>query len=85
MAKRKHGGARAGAGRKSKAEEQDLIEKLSPLEEEAHKQLKEAIEKGHRWAVQLYFNYMYGKPKETKDITLNPEQPLFSKNKPKGE
>jgi hypothetical protein len=27
--------------------------------------------------LQMYFNYMYGKPKETKDISINTEQPLF--------
>jgi len=73
----KHGGKREGAGRPSKAEEQKLIEKLSPLEDLAHQKLKEALDSGQKWAVTLYFNYMYGKPKETKDITLNQEQPLF--------
>ena len=26
------------------------------------------------------FNYLYGKPKETKDVTINTEQPLFDLN-----
>ena len=74
---RKNNGGNKNAGRKPKAEEQKLIEKLSPLEPLAHAKLKEAIEANQKWAVQLYFNYMYGKPRETKDITLNAEQPLF--------
>jgi hypothetical protein len=69
-------------GRKSKAEEQQLIEKLSPLEPIAHEKLKEAIEGGKEWAVKLFFDYMYGKPKqmiENKNINydagvLTPEE-----------
>ena len=38
------GGAREGSGRKSKAEEQKLIEKLSPMEATAHAKLSEAID-----------------------------------------
>ena len=67
----KHGGKRKGAGRKPKAEEQALIEKLSPLEDEAHEQLKKAIERGDKWAIKMYFEYMYGKPKQGLDLTTN--------------
>lgn len=59
-----HGGKRKGAGRKSKAEEQRLIEKLSPLEPIAHKALNNALNGEESWAVKLYFEYMYGKPKQ---------------------
>lgn len=58
------GGKRENSGRKSKAEEQQLIEKLSPLESTAHAKLKEALESGKEWAVKLFFDYMYGKPKQ---------------------
>jgi hypothetical protein len=75
--KRKFNGGHKTAGRKPKAEECKLIEKLTPLEPLAHQKLKESMEAGQKWAVQLYFNYMYGKPKETKDISINAEQPLF--------
>lgn len=57
-----HGGARKGAGRKSKAQEQSLIEKLGPLETIAHEQLKIAVKSGEKWALEMYFGYMYGKP-----------------------
>ena len=51
-------------GRKSKAEEQQLIEKLTPLEATAHEKLKESIELGKDWAIKMFFEYMYGKPKQ---------------------
>jgi hypothetical protein len=58
------GGARENAGRKSKAEEQKLIEKLSPLEPLAFLTLTKALEEGKDWAVKLFFNYQYGMPKQ---------------------
>ncbi len=39
--------------------------------------LKLMIDEGDFKAIQLYMNYMYGKPKETKDISITSEQPLF--------
>ena len=71
------GGARKGAGRKSKAEEVDLIEKLSPLEDIAYQALKKGVESGDFKYVQLFYHYYAGKPKETKDITINEDVPLF--------
>jgi len=64
-------------GRPSKAEEQKLIEKLSPLEEKAFKALDNAIQEEHSWAVKMYFEYMYGKPKEKVEVTNIQEQPIF--------
>ena len=63
----KRGGARDGAGRKPKAEEQKLIEKLSPLEPKAYKALEGAIEDNQSWAVKIFFEYMYGRPKQQID------------------
>ena len=73
MDKRKtNGGARKGAGRKPKAEEQALIEKLSPLEPIALEALKTGLRKLISLGrLKMYMEYTYGKPKETKDITLN--------------
>jgi hypothetical protein len=71
------GGKRNNAGRKSKSQEVQLIEKLSPLEDKAFSALKEGIESGDFKYVQLFYHYYAGKPKETKDITLNTEQPIF--------
>ena len=71
------GGKRQGAGRKSKSEEVELIERLSPLEDKAFIALQKGIESGDFKYVQLFYHYYAGKPKETKDITLNKEQPIF--------
>tara|TARA_B100000768_G_C11240577_1_gene359331 strand:+ start:714 stop:953 length:240 start_codon:yes stop_codon:yes gene_type:complete len=75
----KAGGKREGAGRKSKAEEMLLIERLNKHinQDEAILKLKALVDEGDFKALQLYMAYMYGKPKETKDITINAEQPLF--------
>ena len=72
-----HGGKRAGAGRKSKADEIQLVERLSPSEDAALSALKEGVESGDIKWVQLYLSYYLGKPKETKDITINEDVPLF--------
>jgi hypothetical protein len=61
---RKNNGGNKNAGRKPKADEQKLIEKLGKYEDEAHKILKEAVKDGNSWAVKMYFEYMYGKPKQ---------------------
>lgn len=62
------GGRRPGSGRKGKVEEQTLIERLSPLEPIAHAKLKKAIEDGERWAIKLFFEYRYGKPRQTHEV-----------------
>jgi len=74
-----NGGARQGAGRKSKAQEKELIEKLDNIidKEEVLKKLKELINEGDMRALNLYMGYRYGKPKETKDIHINEDVPLF--------
>ena len=72
-----HGGKRPNSGRKSKSEEVNLIEKLSPLEDMAFEALKEGVKKGDFKYVQLFYNYYAGKPRETKDISINEDVPLF--------
>ncbi len=71
------GGKREGSGRKSKSEEVQLIERLTPLEDKAYKALEAGIENGDFKYVQLFYHYYPGKPKETKDITLNTKQPIL--------
>ena len=68
-----HGGKRMGAGRKPKADEQKLIEKLTPLNELALDSLKKGLEKKEQWAVKLYFEYFYGRPQHRVDVTTNEE------------
>jgi len=77
MDKRKNNGGHKTAGRKSKAEEIQMIERLTPLEPKAFKALEKGVEKGDFKYVQMFYHYYAGKPKETKDITINSEQPLF--------
>ena len=75
--KKSHGGSRKGAGRKSKAEEQNLIEKLGKFEDTALQQLEYAVGEGKSWAIKLYMEYSYGKPRETKDVNLSGDLPIF--------
>jgi len=75
--KRKNNGGHKTAGRKSKAEEVEMIERLSPLEPKAFEALEKGIAEGNFKYVQLFYNYYAGKPKETKDISITSEQPLF--------
>ena len=52
------------AGRKSKADEQSLIEKLTPLEPLAFEGLTQALKQKKEWAVKMTFDYLFGKPKQ---------------------
>ena len=77
MDKRKFKGGNKNAGRKPKSEEVALIEKLTPLEPLAFAALMKGLENGDFKYVQLFYNYYAGKPRETKDITINEDLPLF--------
>ena len=68
-----NGGARKGAGRKSKAAEQKLIENLTPMNDMALQSLEKGLEKKEQWAVKLFFEYFYGKPQQRVDVTSNDE------------
>lgn len=63
----KHGGARQGAGRKPKEDELKIIERLDNIIEsdDALNSLKELIKDKNFNAIKLYFEYRFGKPKET--------------------
>jgi hypothetical protein len=75
--KRKNNGGHSNSGRKSKAEEVALVEKLTPLEPLAFAALEKGLERGDFKFTQLFYNYYAGKPRETKDVTLISEQPIF--------
>lgn len=64
---RKNNGGNKNAGRKPKADEQKLIEKLSPLDDVAYNALERALKGDEGWAVKLFMEYRYGKPKQTVD------------------
>ena len=77
MDRRKFNGGNKNAGRKPKAEEVQLIEKLTPLEPIAFEALREGLKNKDFKYVQLFYNYYAGKPRETKDITVNEDLPIF--------
>jgi hypothetical protein len=69
------------SGRKSKSSEIALIEKLSPLDDQAFEQLKQGIERGEFAYIKLFFLYRWGRPKQIQDITINSDQPIFDLSK----
>ena len=79
---RKNNRGHPGSGRKSKALEQKLIEKLTPMNSIALKSLKKALNGDKPWAIRLYFEYYYGRPQQRLDVTSGDEpfqmKPLFT-------
>ena len=65
------------SGRKNKADENLLVEKLAQLEPKAFLALQQGIEKGEFRFIQLYFHYRYGKPREIKEIFIESDKPVF--------
>ena len=65
------------SGRRAKSDEIALIEKLSPLNDKAFAELEKGIERGEFQFVRLWFQYMYGKPKQMTEISISQYQPLF--------
>ena len=63
---RKNNGGHKTAGRKSKAEEYKLIEKLDKYidQQEVFEKLGELISKGQLKAIEIYLNYYFGRPTE---------------------
>ena len=71
MDKGNRGGARIGAGRKSKADEASLVDKLSPMDETALNLLTNLLINGDFSALKLFMEYRYGKPKMTIESESN--------------
>tara|TARA_R110000737_G_scaffold7_1_gene4 strand:+ start:1268 stop:1531 length:264 start_codon:yes stop_codon:yes gene_type:complete len=69
------------SGRKPKAEEIKMIEKLSPLDDYAFEQLRRGIERGEFAFIKLFFLYRWGRPKQISEIEITSEQPLFDLSK----
>ena len=65
------------SGRPKKSDEILMIEKLTPLSDKAFEELQKGIERGEFQFVRLWFQYMYGKPKQIAEISISQEQPLF--------
>ena len=74
------GGARAGAGRKPKAEKEKLMESLDAVmnQHDVLEQLARLVQQGDLRAIKLWMEYRYGKPTDhvehthTEDIELPP-------------
>ena len=60
--KKKKGGARPGAGRPKRMDEQAIIEKLTPMAETAFKVLQQKIAEGDMIAIKLFCSYFIGLP-----------------------
>ena len=70
-------GSKNGGGRKSKALEQKLIEKLTPMNPIALKALRKALSEEAPWAVKLFFEYFYGKPHQSMGLEINTPVPTI--------
>lgn len=64
------GGARPGAGRPPKADEELMIKKMDAAlaPDEAWEQLASKVNDGNVQAIRLYLHYRYGKPKERVEL-----------------
>ena len=78
--RKKNGGTlgNRGGGRKPKSVEQGIVEKLLPLEAKAFKALEAGLDDQRSWAVKIYMEYVYGKPKEQMTLNVIREQYLFA-------
>lgn len=75
MDKRKFNGSKKGedrgAGRKPKATEMQIIEKLTPLDNIALKALEKGVMSGELGFIKLFLEYRFGKPKQMQEVTIN--------------
>mgnify|MGYP000620895166 CR=1 FL=1 len=62
----------------TKTEMQDTYERLKPFLPEAVLQLEKAIKAGEKWAIELWFKYFFGMPKQTIDQNISIEKPIFN-------
>ena len=66
------------SGRKSKSTEQEVLEKLSLLDDLFFSKLEEAMEQGKPYAMRLFATHRIPKPQNTLEITGGDEMPLFN-------
>ena len=69
-----HGGRRPNSGRPKRQVEQDLVGKLSKYSDDAFEALHQAIKEKRSWAIKLFFERMYGKVADHKEINLHTTQ-----------
>ncbi len=67
------------AGRKPKSEESKLIERLDAIinQDEVLEVLYSKIQDGDARALELYFKYRHGLPKQKTEVTTDSEQPFI--------
>lgn len=79
-----HGGKRKGAGRKPKADELNLLETALKAVDKEYGSIEQlwihvaSKSKKSTPHLKMLVEYIYGKPKEIKDINLNTELPIFT-------
>ena len=69
--RKNNGGHPTNGGRKPKADEDKLIQKLSELDDIAFECLKKGVKKGEYNFWNKFMEFRYGKPKERMDVTTN--------------
>ena len=62
-------------GRPTKAEELKLTNQLFPHSPKAIKALIVGVEQGERWAIKMFFEYLYGRPTQRIEQTDPNQQP----------
>ena len=65
------------SGRKSKKAEQEIIERLSVLDDLFFEKLTEALQKSEPYALKLYATHRIPKPQADVEVQNFVEQPLF--------
>lgn len=66
------------SGRKSKEAEQQILEKLSLLDDLFFLKLQEALKQGKPYAMRLFAQHRIPKPQNSLEITGGDETPLFN-------
>jgi len=64
------GGKREGAGRKPRADEQELIDKLRPMDELAMKMINQGLANNDSAILKIFMSYRYGMPRQTTDLNV---------------
>ena len=65
------------SGRKSRTEEEEIIQKLSLLDDLFFERLQEALIQGKPYALRLFASHRIPKPSNILEVNHSEEQPLF--------
>ena len=69
-------GIKGRSGRRPKNEDQEIIERLSVLDDLFFERLEDALNNGEVYAMRIFANHRLPKPREVKEIELV-ELPIF--------